>query len=431
MPERFETWGRTFTCAPAEWARPTTEAEVVDVVRRATAAGRKVKVVGAGHSWSDMALTDGVVLQLDRLDRRVTVDKQRGLATFEAGIRLHALNDALAAEGLALPIVGSIDQQSLGGLLATGTHGSSLRHGNLSTQIVAMRIVTASGGIWALEEGDPRLPAARVALGAFGVVTQVTLRVDPAFTVAEETLPMSFDAAVAALPGLAAEAEYAKLWWIPHTDRAQLFRGARTTDPGTFSLRVRALDEHVVNAVLFAGLLRLGAWLPAVIPALNALIGAVYFRPTRVVGRSDHVLTLAMPPVHRESEIAIPAEHAGDALRRIRALVVERDLRINFILEARYVRADDSWMSPASGRDSVQIGAYTANATHCAAWHEGFAAIMADYGGRPHWGKEATFDSATVRRLYPMAERFGALVREADPTGTFRNAFVERVIGPV
>ncbi|MFN7146469.1 MAG: FAD-binding protein, partial [Myxococcota bacterium] len=192
----FTTWAGTHTCTPAAWAAPTTEEEVAAVVRRARADGKRVKVVGAGHSWSDAALTDGVMVSLDGLDRVVAIDGQRGLATVEAGKRLAAFNDALHDAGAALPIVGSIAAQSLGGLLATGTHGSSLRHGNLSSGIVGMRIVDGRGEVVDLTEGDPRLPGARVGLGALGIVTRVTLRVDRAFTVAEEMTPMPLAAAL-------------------------------------------------------------------------------------------------------------------------------------------------------------------------------------------------------------------------------------------
>ncbi len=429
--KRFTTWGGTHTCTPAEWAHPASEAEVVDVVRRAAAAGRRVKVVGAGHSWSDAALTDGVLVSLDRLARLHAVDLQRGVAVADAGMRLRAFGDALASAGAALPIVGSIAEQSLGGLLATGTHGSSLRHGNLSSGVVGLRLVNGRGEVVELAAGDPRLPGARVGLGALGIVTQVTVRVDRAFTVAEVMEPLSFDAALERLPAVAQQSEYAKLWWIPHTDRALIFRGARVEEPPTFSERFRTFDERVINGVVFRGLLGLGARVPALVPLLNRVVAASYFGARRVVGRSDRVLSLAMPPAHRESEWAVPVAAGVDLLRRTRALIEAKGLRVNFILEARFVKGDDSWMSPAYGRDSLQVGAYTACPRDCPAWYEGFAAIAREHGGRPHWGKEGVeaLDPAEVRRLYPMADRFAALAREMDPDGLFRNRFVERIVG--
>lgn len=429
MAPSFTTWSKSYQGQPAAVAVPADEAEVVAVVRRAVAAGQRVKVVGAGHSFSDIAVTDGVLVRLDRLCQRVSVDKQRGLATFEAGTRLSDLNDALHAEGLALPIVGSITAQSLGGLLATGTHGSSLQHGNLSTLVAGMRLVTGRGEVLTLDEHDPRLLGARLGLGALGVVTQLTLRVVPAFQVEEEQAPMAFDAAVDALPQAARDYEYAKLWWLPHTDRAVIFRGRRSTDAPNYRARQRWIDERVVNAGLFRAVLGLGNAIPATIPALNALVGAVYFRPRTVTGRSDHVLTLAMPPVHRESEWAMPAESAGNVLRQARQAITDLGLRVNFILEARYVKGDDGWMSPAHGRDSVQVGAYIASPHHREAWYAAFSQIARAHDGRPHWGKEASFGWADVRATYPKAGAFIDLARELDPASVFRNAFLDRMLG--
>jgi L-gulonolactone oxidase len=422
------TWGRSASCTPAEQRVCSSEAEIADVVRAAAQAGRKVKAIGAGHSWSDCAMTDGVLVRVDGLSS-VRVDKQRGLVRVGAGLPLRALNDALAAEGLALPIVGSIAAQSIAGVVSTGTHGSSLRHGNLSTGVVGLRIVNGRGEVVALEDSDPRLPGARVALGALGIVTEVTLRVGPAFKVVQEMEPVDFDRAVAALPALPHEAEYGKLWWFPHTNRALVFRGRRTTEPPTFSEQARALDERLLNGIVFAGLLGLGARAPALIPALNRMIALSYATPRRVVGRSDHVLSLAMPPRHRECEWAVPVDAGPALVRATRDLIERRGFRVNFIFEARFVRGDDTWLSPAYGQDVMQIGAYSANPGDHEAFFDAFAAIAREMGGRPHWGKEASFTPMDVAGWYPELPRFRALARDLDPDGVFRTPFVERVLG--
>lgn len=427
---RFENWGRCASAEPVAIVEPATEAEVVAAVREAGARGRRVKVVGGGHSWSDIACTDGVMLRLDKLCRVLHVDRQQGRVTVEAGIRLRALNDALAAEGLALSIVGSIDRQALAGVIATGTHGSSLTHGNLSSFVVGLRVVLASGEVVDVAEDDPRLPGFRVALGALGVVVQVTLRVEPAFRLVEIAEPMPWDEALVALPSLARGEEYVKLWWLPHTDTVHVARYRRCDEPTTFRPWARWLDEHVINRFVFAALLAFGAAAPSFIPAINRLVAAVYFRRRRVCGRSDHVLTLAMPPVHRETELAIPLEHTVDALRRLRRLVERRRHRVDFIFEVRFVKGDDAWMSPAYGGDVAQIGAYAAGTPDRAAFFDTFAEVMSPYGGRPHWGKELWVHASDVTRLFPMAERFRALRDTLDPERRFGNAFLERVLGP-
>jgi L-gulono-1,4-lactone dehydrogenase len=386
-----------------------------------------VKVVGGAHSWSDCAMTDHTLVSLDAMNRLVKVDKQRAQVTVEGGMRLHALNDALAAEGLALPIVGSIADQSVAGLVATGTHGSSLHHPNLSAHVKSMRLVDGRGGVVDIDAADTRLAGARLALGALGIVTQVTLAVEPAFTVVEEMEPTTFEGAMAALPTLARDAEYAKLWWFPHTNRALLFRGRRADAASTFSVGFRVFDTQVINGVVFRALLAVGAAVPSWIPALNRGVALTYGSPRRVTGRSDQVLSLAMPPRHRECEWAVPLASGEALLRGMRQLVEERGHRVNFIQEARFVRGDDTWMSPAEGGDVVQVGAYTGNPRGASAFFGDFAALARSLNGRPHWGKEAEFTPEDVARWYPRAGEFRALAHALDPEGVFRNAFTERL----
>ena len=409
---------------------PADEAAVVALVKDAGRQGRRVKVVGSGHSWSDAAMTDGVLVELSKLVGVVEVDAQRRRVRVRAGTPLHVFNDALAGLGLALPIVGSVSAQTLGGLVATGTHGSSLRHGNLSTNIVGLRLVDGRGEVVVLEEGDPRLPGARVSLGALGIVTELTLRVDPAFTVAETTEPVSFEEGLTRLATLGEEAEYAKLWWLPHTGRAMLFRATRTDEPSNLSPLGRWVDANVLNAWVFPGVLGLGNLVPATIPALNALVAAAYFLPRRTVGRSDHVLSLAMPPRHRECEWAVPVANGTELCRRAEVLANEQKLKVNFICEARFVKADGNWMSPAHGQDVLQVGAYITNPRDATAWMGGFAAIARELGGRPHWGKHGVegLTSADVAGMWPAVDRFSNLAKELDPDGIFRNAFVDRVV---
>lgn len=429
MSRTFTNWAGNQTCTPAAWAVPATEVEVAALVKAAFEAGRKVKVVGAGHSFSDIALTEGVLVSLDKLNRKIVIDPHAGIVRFQAGIRLGAFNEAIAAHGLTLPIVGSIAEQSLGGLIATATHGSSLKHGNLATQVLAMRVVTGNGEILALHQGDPRLAGARVNLGALGIVTDVTLKVEPMFSVVEETVPMGFEAALDAFPGFAEQNEYAKLWWLPHTDAAQLFRGNRTKEPTNISGFARWIDASIVNAWVFPLVLWLGNTFPALIATFNLIISRVYFKAARTIGPPARVLGLAMPPRHFEAEWAIPLEECAAVMRQMRDLA--NSLHVNFILEARLVRADQNWMSPAYGRDTVQIGTYITNPADKDAFFAGAAAIFANYGGRPHWGKENALTLAEATVLYPRFGEFRDLVKTLDPSGTFRNAALDRLLGPV
>ncbi len=428
MAEPTSNWGRNHRFSPSRWVHPAHEDEVAEIVRRVNAEGGRLKPLGGGHSWSDAAVTTGVQVRLDRMNRLLEVGPGEALA--EAGMRLRDFNDALADAGYALSVVGSIDQQHLGGIIATGTHGSSLIHGNLSSAVTRLALVTGAGDPEDLGPEHPHLPAARVGLGALGIVTRVGMRVEPAFRIAETTERVTFARGVESLATFGREAEWAKVWWLPHTDAVLLFRGERTTAASTFSPRMRAFEEAVLHAHVFGGVVRLGDKVRSAVPTLNRLVAAIHFRPRKVVGRSDHVLTMGMPPMHRESEWAVPVERGAEFVQRLRDEIERLRLRVNFVVEARYVRGDSAWMSPAYGRDSLQVGIYIGDSADLPAYYALGARLAEELDGRPHWGKEAEVDAATVARVFPRAADFRALSEALDPRGVLRNPFLDRVLGP-
>jgi L-gulonolactone oxidase len=425
----FENWAKTERALPAEASWPAREREVVAAVRRARASGRRLKVVGAGHSWSDAALPQHHGMSLDRLAGPVSIDRRSGEVTVWAGTRLHALNTLLAGHGLAMPVLGSVDQQSVAGAISTGTHGSAPRLGNLASLVARLRMVLPDGEV-AEVDGD-RAPdlfqAARVGLGALGVITQVTFRCVPAFDLEEESYPLGFEEALRALPGLLDREEFVKLWWLPHTDRVQVSCYRRTRGGSTFRPALRWLDERVLNGLVFAAVLGAGDADPARIPALNRAVGALYFRPARRVARSDRSFHIAMPPLHDETEAAIPVEHTAAALRWLRGFIEEEGLAINFVVEVRFGAGDDAWLSPSYGRSTCFLGAYTAARRDRDRFFHGFEGRMLELGGRPHWGKSFRSSGSSLRPLYPRFDDFKALRGRLDPDGMLLNPFLERL----
>lgn len=429
MARRFWNWGRTHDCTPSDFAEPGSEEDVVALVRTAADQQRRLKVVGAGHSWSDAAMTDGTLVSLDRMQELVGVDEKAGTVTVQAGMRLSQLNELLAERGLAVPILGSVAAQSVGGVLATGTHGSSLRWGNLSTLVTRMRLVTGTGEVLELEEGDERLAGARVALGALGVVTEVTLRVVPAFQLAEELAVVPFDEALDGMLEVAAAEEFAKWFWLPHTGVIAVYRYRKVDEPGEPSAFGAWLDRWVVNAAVFPAVLLLGGNAPGLVPALNGVVRKAYFKPGRRVGRSDRMFTLAMPPRHCETEWSVPAASGPEAIRTLDKLIEINALRVNFIQEFRFVKGDDAWLSPAHGRDSCHVGAYIGYGAHADRFIQGFCQAMQEQEARPHWGKQMGSPAEYLARVYPEMARFKALRDELDPKRVFDNAFLRRSLG--
>ncbi len=439
-------WSRVHRFRPYAVHRPGSEEEVAGILRAAAARGQQVKVIGGGHSWSDAAVTHGHLLSLDLMNRVLEVNRARARVTVEAGIRLYQLNDALASHGLALPVLGSISQQSVAGAIATGTHGSGIGFGCISSGVLALRLIRADGEPVNIGEDDAELlSAARVHLGALGVVTRVTLQCEPAFNLREQVTVVDLDDALANMDELAAGGEHVKLWWIPHTRAVRVSTLDRTDEPpgepgpllriaeGAVHLGTgRAVDlpaavDTFLNDKAFAGMLSLSARHPALTAAINKLIAKAYFAPGRRVARSDRVFNLTMPPVHREAELGVPRKRAADALAGLVELIERERLYVNFIVEVRFVAADDIMMSGAYGRDSCQLGAYIGDCPSCEPYFRGIEELCRPMGGRPHWGKEFVATRDELREVYPQFDRFDTIRRQLDPRGLFENDFVRRV----
>ena len=428
---RFANWSRSVSSRPVVWHEPNSEQEIAAVVQNAFASKQRVRVVGAGHSWSAIAAPEEIALSLDRWSG--IAGEAPGTVTVRAGTRLQDLNAELAERGLALPILGSITRQSIAGAIATGTHGSSLSHGNLASLVVGMRLLTGSGEVLDLAADDERLDGARVHLGAIGAVTRVTLRVVPEFRLAQVIEGVPIGEVSSKLEAIGRSAEFVKVWWLPHTPLAYIYRYERTDEPPSRRPTPEAerwFEDRVMHAVVLPLAFAAHRWRPAMIPPWNRAMMRMFLEKQRRVGRSDAMLTTAMPVRHRETEAVVPLASAGEAFDRLVRLIDTESVRVNMIVELRFVRGDNGWMSPAQGGDVVQLGAYAGETQEVDRYFAEFWGQMRELGARPHWGKEMDHTAAEIGTLWPLASRFGELRDALDPGRVFANAFLDRALGP-
>ena len=399
---------------------------------RAAAGGQRVKAVGAGHSFNDSAATDGVQISLDRLGGVAAIDRERRRAVVGAGIRLAALNRELAAAGLALPNQGDVAYQSVAGAAATGTHGTGARLAGLASAVVGMKIIDGSGQLIRCDEQHrpDLLRAARVGLGALGIVTEVTLQCVPAFDLHAVETVEPLDQALEAFDERAAANDHFEIYWMPGGRRCQVKRANRTSEPRRPPSRLAWLRDKVVGENLaFGALNTLGTRIPAAAPTVTRLIEAG-LSDRDFIDAAHRVLTSPRWVRFHEMEYAVPRTALGEAFARVRALASGLDEPAVFPLEVRVSAADDIPLSPAFGRDTAWIAAHVRKGRPYAAYFRGFEEIMDDYGGRPHWGKLHFQDRGRLASLYPQWDLFAAARRELDPDGRFANSYTDRVLGP-
>jgi FAD-linked oxidoreductase len=390
------------------------------------AGARRVKVAGAGHSFSDIACTDGLMLDLSRMNRVLRV--QGDEVTVEAGITIRELGPALAERGLALENQGDVDAQTIAGAISTATHGTGGRFANISSQVTGLRLVTGGGEVVELSGGDDLL-AARVSLGALGAISAVTLRCVPAFTIHRIDKPLPLDDVLARLDDHLDSNDHFELFVFPYT-RTALTLTSRRTDreprpPGRAQVLLR--DVLLENAALEAAS-RTGRRFPALIPRVNrALVRAM--SPTEHLDRSHRVYANRRTVRFTEMEYAIPRERTAEALERVLALVERRRITVGFPIEVRVVAADDALLSTAHGRPTGYIAVHQYRGMEFEGYFRGVETIMDEYDGRPHWGKRHYQSAATLRPRYPGFERFLAVRDRLDPERRFENDYLRRVLG--
>ncbi len=433
MTKTFRNWAGNQICLPAERRQPTSTAEIATIVARAAEQGQRVKTVGAGHSFTDAACTDGVLLNLDRMQRVLSVDRERRRVTVQAGIRLFELNERLAEVAMAMPNLGDIAYQSIAGAIATATHGTGLELGNLATTIVGMEMVTGTGEVVRCDEtNDPELlRVARVGIGALGIVTEVTIQCVDAFNlhVIETVEPL--DDLLDGWMQSVAEHDHFEFFWIPGTDRAQVKRNNRTdrlAEPPSRAEYFR--DKILAENLAFGTVCRVGRRFPSTVPKLAKLVSNA-ISDRELVDRSDRVFASPRRVKFYEMENGIPLEALPEALRRVRAFTHSLGLPMLFPIEVRCSAADDAPLSTASGRTSAWIAAHVYRGASYDAYFTGIRQILADYEARPHWGKLHFHDARSLAPLYPEWNVFAETRARLDPHATFSNAYLDRVLGPL
>lgn len=425
----WKNWAGDETCTPAVIERPGSVDEVSAAVRRAADAGRTVRVAGAGHSFGDLVCTDGALMSLDELSGLQHVDRERGLVRVAAGTQLHALNRLLDAEGLAFANLGDIDVQSVAGAISTGTHGTGRLIGNLATMVESLQLVTADGEVLEVTGDDAEiLAAARISLGALGVVTAYTLRVVPSFNLRGVDKPMPLAEVMDGLDGLVDGNDHFEFFWFPHTSVALTRRNNSTDEAAAPEGKVAAYVRNtLVENELLDLVCRTGRRFPGQIPRLNRLVTRALTPATRT-DKSYRIFASQRSVRFTETEWAVPRTELEATLAELQDLVHEDRFDVNFPFEVRFVAGDeDSLLSPAFGRETAYIALHCYQGMPWQGFFEGAQEIAVAHGGRPHWGKRHSLDAATLATLYPEWDRFQQVRKRLDPDGAFANDHVRRL----
>lgn len=427
---KWRNWSGLAQAKPRQVLAPASASEVSAAVLKAGESGRTVRMVGAGHSFSDTAVADDILMLPRRLNGVRSVDNAAGRITVEAGIDLTTLCAVLDDHKLALTNMGDIRVQTIAGAIATGTHGTGRASGTFANMVTELEMVTGDGQIVTVNrEQDPELfNSARVGLGAFGIVTAVTLAVEPAFQLRAHEHAATFDETIRNFDRWTAEHDHFEFFWFPHTEGCLLKHNDRTDEPAAPVGKLKAWwEDQFLSNTVFGAMCRFSRAAPGYTPLLNKIASKVLSDRT-FVDKSWRVFTSERDVRFAEMEYNLPREALLPALKEVKELLDNGPWRISFPLEVRSIPGDDAWLSPATERASGYIACHAFQRTD-RDWFVNVETIMKAHDGRPHWGKLHTRTAPDLATAYPNWQRALDVRNRVDPNRTFANDYTRRVLG--
>jgi L-gulono-1,4-lactone dehydrogenase len=434
-PSTWRNWAGLTATSPTEVQAPTSTTDVVDAVNRAREQRTTVKMPGTGHSFTGIAAPEGIMLDPTALTGLLEVDRATNTVTARAGTPLHVLNSTLDGLGLSLHNMGDIAEQTIAGATSTGTHGTGGVVASLSAQIAGVELVTGTAEVLRIdaEENADLFGAARLGLGALGILTAISFKVEPVFALEAHEFPMLWDQALGRFDELAENNHHFEMYWFPHTDRILAKENNRYLAdaeglPGPLGRFREWLDDEFLSNTLFGLVNKVGNYRPTWIPKINDISGRMLSE--RTYSDVPHkVFTSPRTVVFREMEYAVPREVGLDALRDVRRWIDASGINVSFPIEIRTTPADDIALSTSSGRDSMYLAFHMNSQTDHTAYFTGVEDILRSYDGRPHWGKLNTRTAADLAPAYPRWAEFQAARDRLDPDRVFSNAYLRRVLG--
>jgi FAD-linked oxidoreductase len=426
----WRNWSGSVTSRPTAIRYPATLDEIVAIVQECRAANRRLRMVGAGHSFTPLVATDEMLVSLDRYAGLESIDRENNTATVKAGTRIKQLGELLFQQGLAQENLGDIDVQTIAGAISTGTHGTGIQFGSISTQVSALNLVTGDGQLIECSETHNRelFKAAQVSLGALGIIVSVTLRLLPTYQLRIEIRKKTLSDCLQNLDTYKRDNRHFEFHWIPYTDVVQA-KFANTTDEAPRAKSIwRTFNEYAIENGALWLFSAFNRQFPSASESVCRMM-ANFISDTEDVSAAHQVFASVRLVKFQEMEYNLPVEHFKDAIQEIDATIRRERFQVHFPIECRFVRQDDIYLSPASERESCYIAVHMFKGMPYQAYFAAMEAIFRKYNGRPHWGKMHTRTAAELSQLYPHWNEFQAARQQLDPQRILTSPYIKTVLG--
>lgn len=424
----WKNWSGIVHSTPKHVVYPRCVEDIVSLVKKCAKEEKSIRVIGTGHSFTPLVQTSDVLVSMDRLAGVGKVDEKSRTVDVWAGTKLKDLGEALYKQGWAQENLGDIDSQSIGGAIGTGTHGTGIQFGSLSTQMVEMQIVTASGEVLTCgEQENPQLfKALQVSLGMLGIIVKMKIRVVPATVLQYNSQRLSIEQCFRRLHELRDNHDHFEFYWFPHTDVVQVKLMDETDEKPSGNRFWNDTNQLVMENALFGVLSRGCRIFPKLCKPVSRL-SARFVPVGNEIGYSHQLFTTKRLVRFNEMEYSVPAEKMETVVRDIRQCVADHGFEVHFPVECRYVKGDDIWLSPAYGRNSAYIAVHMYKGMPYVNYFTEIEAIFRRHNGRPHWGKMHTLRAEELAVLYPQWESFRKIRNEMDPNEMFQNSYLKKL----
>ncbi len=425
----MQNWSTYIKWNPKEIIQPGSEDEIIRLVQKAIENKRKIRIIGTGHSFEPLWVNEDILVNLDKHSGIIEIDQDKQTVRVAAGTKLSTLGDLLFDQLLAQENLGDIDQQSIAGSISTGTHGTGTAFGNLSTQVIALKFVNGKGELieCALDNQFELFNAARLSLGSFGIITELTIKCVPAYRLELEKKKEDLYEVLNKLDQYNNENRNFEYYWLPYTDTTQTKYSNITEKPADKS----NLGTWLNDILLENHILRLVAETAKVFPGLNkgvSKLSAALVGGNKKVHQSHKVYATPRYVKFNEMEYNIPQETFRQVVLDIKSCIDKNSFPIHFPIENRFVKEDDIYLSPAFGRPSAYIACHVYKGKPFKEYFAALEEIFVANGGRPHWGKMHTRDATYFAKVYPEFDRFIKIRNEQDPDRIFMSPYLQKIL---
>lgn len=434
---KWSNWSGAVTANPSHIVQPASEAAVIELVNKTAASAGRLKAVGASHSFTPVAQTDGTLVNLDKMSGMVKFDPEKMTVTLRAGTRLRDCPDLLRPLGVAFANQGDVDPQSIIGAISTGTHGTGVGFTGFAGMVRSFRIVTPDGvARYCHPDSEEELNRelfhlARISLGAWGIITEVEMDVVPTFVLEAREAAEPLGPVVENFKERVHAADHLEYYWFPQTEVAHVKTNTRR--PGDYPTKPiprwkSIIDDDILSNSAFGVLNKLTGPFPGLTKTF-AQLSAKGLAQREYSDVAHGVFVTPRRVKFNEMEYAVPLADASEVLAEVHKAINTMDESVLFPIEVRATSADDVPLSTAKGRESCYIAIHRYHTQDQWAYFRRVEPIFKAAAGRPHWGK---MHSLTHEDLLERHEDLAAatdLRAKVDPQGVFRNAMVDRIFG--